>query len=1071
MIKSFVCVCGLLVSLNVVAASLKPVKGKVVDRFNNPLPGATIQVTHSPEKTITDVDGNFNFETIEDAELIVSYIGFRTLKLKTAGENFIHVVLDEDSQLLNDVVVVGYSTNKKVNLSGSVSSLNSEKLANRRVSNVSSALQGMAAGVTVTTQSGEPGGNGGHIRIRGIGTFGGDSAAPLVLVDGVEGTIDEVDPNIIESVSVLKDAASASIYGSRAANGVILVTTKRGGSQDKFSISYKGYFGFQGATMLPQKVDALEYMQLENVAAGNDGSDLPYSDEYIREYVAGMATDPDIYPNTDWQDLILTENGFNHGHTLTLTSSSERIKTLTSIGYLDQTGIVVNSSYRKISVRNNMDIKLSDRLDMKFDIQVSNANKNSSPYEGHAFNYMNTRTPNIVNQFTTGLYNGANGLMGNNPVLLLREGGIVKNNVIRATMAMALTYKILDGWNVSVQATPRYITKNNHNYKNSVTTYGDPEGTTSFKSGETYNSLTESAYRYFYWNTQALTNYEKQLDDHYFKVMAGMECQTYTEKTLSAYRQVFNFPQYDQIDAGNIENMNNGGGEYQWAINSFFGRLNYNYKERYLVEANIRTDGSSRFAEGNRYGVFPSFSAAWRISEEPFMESIRDRVDNLKLRASWGKLGNQNIGSSYYPTTQQLSTGSISMGGNLYTTSAVTSLSNRDLTWETSTMTDLGIDLSLFGCINITADWYRKITDGILMKLDIPNHIGMGAPFQNAGKVRNQGWELSVGYSKKLTRDFSLDAALTLSDVKNTITDMRGTSSTSGDIRNQEGSSINSIYGLICDGFINSQEEADEINANCPQFGTTVYPGDLKYRNVSGDNKITTDDKTIIGSTVPRYSYSFNLGVGYKGIRLSAFLQGVGKADGYLNSYYVMPCYQGGTYRKEHLDYWTEQNHDASTPRLSYKSSNNTYTSSFWMKSAAYLRLKNLQLGYDLPSKWMKAIGLKSAYIYANAENLLTFTDFWDGYDPEVNYNASSPVCTFKRLPFTAVISKRPFLSVATRTNGFSSTETKAPATGFPFSSRTLPVTLSSLCAQPFKVTQANIAKASILYFFILFYD
>ena len=989
MIKSFVCVCGLLVSLNVVAASLKPVKGKVVDRFNNPLPGATIQVTHSPEKTITDVDGNFNFETIEDAELIVSYIGFRTLKLKTAGENFIHVVLDEDSQLLNDVVVVGYSTNKKVNLSGSVSSLNSEKLASRRVSNGSSALQGMAAGVTVTTQSGEPGGNGGHIRIRGIGTFGGDSAAPLVLVDGVEGTIDEVDPNIIESVSVLKDAASASIYGSRAANGVILVTTKRGGSQDKFSISYKGYFGFQGATMLPQKVDALEYMQLENVAAGNDGSDLPYSDEYIREYVAGMATDPDIYPNTDWQDLILTENGFNHGHTLTLTSSSERIKTLTSIGYLDQTGIVVNSSYRKISVRNNMDIKLSDRLDMKFDIQVSNANKNSSPYEGHAFNYMNTRTPNIVNQFTTGLYNGANGLMGNNPVLLLREGGIVKNNVIRATMAMALTYKILDGWNVSVQATPRYITKNNHNYKNSVTTYGDPEGTTSFKSGETYNSLTESAYRYFYWNTQALTNYEKQLDDHYFKVMAGMECQTYTEKTLSAYRQVFNFPQYDQIDAGNIENMNNGGGEYQWAINSFFGRLNY-YKERYLVEANIRTDGSSRFAEGNRYGVFPSFSAAWRISEEPFMESIRDRVDNLKLRASWGKLGNQNIGSSYYPTTQQLSTGSISMGGNLYTTSAVTSLSNRDLTWETSTMTDLGIDLSLFGCINITADWYRKITDGILMKLDIPNHIGMGAPFQNAGKVRNQGWELSVGYSKKLTRDFSLDAALTLSDVKNTITDMRGTSSTSGDIRNQEGSSINSIYGLICDGFINSQEEADEINANCPQFGTTVYPGDLKYRNVSGDNKITTDDKTIIGSTVPRYSYSFNLGVGYKGIRLSAFLQGVGKADGYLNSYYVMPCYQGGTYRKEHLDYWTEQNHDASTPRLSYKSSNNTYTSSFWMKSAAYLRLKNLQLGYDLPSKWMKAIGLKSAYIYANAENLLTFTDFWDGYDPEVNYNASA---------------------------------------------------------------------------------
>lgn len=989
MIKPLVLSMCLLFTPCVSAVSLQPVRGKVVDKFNNPLPGATIQISNSSEKTITDIDGNFNLETIKDAELIVSYIGFRTLRLKSAGKDFVNVVLDEDSQMLNDVVVVGYSTNKKVNLSGSVSSLNNEKLAGRRVSNVSSALQGMAAGVTVTTQSGEPGDNSGNIRIRGIGTFGGDSAHPLVLIDGVEGTIDEVDPNIIESVSVLKDAASASIYGSRAANGVILVTTRRGSNKEKFSISYKGYCGFQEATMLPKKVDALEYMKLENVAAANDGSDLPYGEEYIKEYAAGMATDPDTYPNTDWQDLILTENGFNHGHTLTMTSSSERIKTLTSLGYLDQTGIVANSSYRKFSVRNNMDIKLSDRLNMKFDIQVSNANKHSSPYEGHAFNYMNTRTPNIVNQFTTGLYNGANGLMGNNPVLLLREGGVAKNNVIRATMAMALTYEILDDWSISVQATPRYITKNNHTYKNSVTTYGDPEGTTSFKSGETFNSLTESAYRYFYWNTQALTNYEKQMGNHYLKLMAGMECQTYTEKTLSAYRQVFNFPQYDQINAGNIENMNNNGGQYQWAINSFFGRLNYNYKERYLLEANIRTDGSSRFTAGNRYGVFPAFSGAWRISEEPFMESFRDKVDNLKIRASWGKLGNQNIGDSYYPTTQQLSVSSISMGGNLYTASAVTSLSNQNLTWETSTMTDLGIDVSLLGCINITADWYRKITDGILMELDIPNHMGMGAPFQNAGKVKNEGWELSVGYSKRWN-DFALDAAVNLSDVKNTITDMRGVSSTSGDIRNQEGYSVNSIYGLVCEGFINSQEEADKINKNCPQFGTTVYPGDLKYRDINNDNKITTEDKAIIGSTVPRYSYSLNLGLEYKGIRLSTFFQGIGKADGYLNSYYVMPCYQGGTYRKEHLDYWTENNHNASTPRLSYKSSNNTYTSSFWMKSAAYLRLKNIQLGYNLPSQWMKSVGLKSAYIYANAENLFTWTGFWDGYDPEVNYNAST---------------------------------------------------------------------------------
>ena len=1002
MIKSFVCVCGLLVSLNVVAASLKPVKGKVVDRFNNPLPGATIQVTHSPEKTITDVDGNFNFETIEDAELIVSYIGFRTLKLKTAGENFIHVVLDEDSQLLNDVVVVGYSTNKKVNLSGSVSSLNSEKLANRRVSNVSSALQGMAAGVTVTTQSGEPGGNGGHIRIRGIGTFGGDSAAPLVLVDGVEGTIDEVDPNIIESVSVLKDAASASIYGSRAANGVILVTTKRGGSQDKFSISYKGYFGFQGATMLPQKVDALEYMQLENVAAGNDGSDLPYSDEYIREYVAGMATDPDIYPNTDWQDLILTENGFNHGHTLTLTSSSERIKTLTSIGYLDQTGIVVNSSYRKISVRNNMDIKLSDRLDMKFDIQVSNANKNSSPYEGHAFNYMNTRTPNIVNQFTTGLYNGANGLMGNNPVLLLREGGIVKNNVIRATMAMALTYKILDGWNVSVQATPRYITKNNHNYKNSVTTYGDPEGTTSFKSGETYNSLTESAYRYFYWNTQALTNYEKQLDDHYFKVMAGMECQTYTEKTLSAYRQVFNFPQYDQIDAGNIENMNNGGGEYQWAINSFFGRLNYNYKERYLVEANIRTDGSSRFAEGNRYGVFPSFSAAWRISEEAFMESAKDSwLSGLKIRASWGQLGNQDAlsgsNNDYYPALNTYNLDSkYAFGGSLNSGYYQRKYRLETISWEKASTWGVGVDFTLFNKLNGSLDYYNRKTTGIIMDVTVPKEFALDAYKDNVGSMRNSGIEINLSYNTKIGQvDFGI--AGNFSYNKNEILDLGGgdpnkyLDATDGySQRNKVGEAMNSYYIYRADGFFNSQEEADAYTAKYGNpFGKTFKAGDLRYVDTNKDGKLTADDREYCGSSDPKIIYGFNINAGWKGIDLSLMFNGAAGVKRLFDGYEVYGNFSGDAAHPATIwrDAWTPDNHDASMPRIFYDtnsaSSSRSVQSDFWLQDTSYLRLKNLQLGYTLPKGWLNSVGVENIRIYYSVENLLTFDKMKINIDPE----------------------------------------------------------------------------------------
>lgn len=965
------------------------INGKVTTKDGEPIIGGTVTVDGTGVRTVTDIDGYFSVIAGKGDRITISYIGYdnKTVNIGESDKD-ISIVMTEDSHALNEVVVVGYSTNKKVNLTGAVSSINGEKLSERPVFNVSSALQGLAAGVTVTTQSGQPGGNSGNIRIRGIGTFGGDSAEPLVLVDGVEGTIDEVDPNIIESISVLKDAASASIYGSRAANGVILITTKRGNTKEKFSISYKGYVGFQTPTTLPKKVNAIEYMQLEDKAYENDNAKQPYSPEYIEEYKKGMLTDPDKYPNTDWQDLTLTEHGFNHGHTVSMTNSGEKISTLTSLGFEEQDGLVINSAYRRVYLRNNMDFKPTKRLHLKLDFQISNANKYNSPYEAHAFNYMNTRTPNIVNRFSTGLYNGS-GLLGNNSILMLKEGGNSKKNTIRTSISASAEYTIMKGWNIVAQFTPRYNTVNSHVYKNSVTTYGDPEGTTVFKSGTGYNTLDESSDREFYWDAQLLSTFSRQMGKHNLKVLAGMETETFDLKTLSAYRQGFNYPQYDVINAGNIENMNNGGNETQWAINSFFGRINYNFNERYLFEANIRTDGSSRFAKGNRYGVFPSFSAAWRISEEPFMKAVEKQVQNLKLRASWGKLGNQNIGSSYYPTIQSLTTGTFSMNDKLYPTATLTSLANTKLTWETSTMTDIGFDATLFGCLDLTADWYYKTTDGILMKLDMPAITGFNAPYQNAGKVRNTGWEIGVNYHKKFG-DFALALGASISDVKNKITDMHGTTSTNGDIRNQEGSSVNSIYGLICDGFVNSQEEADEINAKCPQFGSKVYPGDLKYRDINHDNKITTDDKTIIGSTVPRYTYSGTINLDYKNLHLGLFLQGVGKADGYLNSYYVMPCYQGGTYRKEHLDYWTEDNKNASTPRLSYASSNNTYTSSFWMKSSAYLRLKNIQLGYSLPKKLTDKLSLKSAYVYVNATNLFTWTNFYQGYDPEVNYDASA---------------------------------------------------------------------------------
>ena len=904
--------------------------------------------------------------------MVVSFIGMKAQEIAIKPE--VNVVLYSDTEVLDEVVVtaMGISREKKA-LGYAATSFKGDEIANSRVVNPMNALQGKVAGVNIM-RSGGNAGAGISVKIRGVKSFGDNE--PLYIIDGFPGDINSVNPVDIQSMEILKDGAAAAIYGSVAANGVIIVTTKNG-KKGETHIDFNTYLSFTNVAKRQEFVNAEQYKSMIKTMYEN----------------AGQAEDIPAYCNsntgvdTDWQDAILTGSGLTHGHTATLTASSDRIKILTSVGYKDQQGLVEHSNYRRVTVRNNMDIRLTERLQLKFDFQVMNGNRLQPRAESTVFNYMNTRPANMVNQFTTGLYNGS-GMQGDNPVLLLKEGGNKKSNTIRATGSFGLKWNVLEGLELSGTYTPRYITKNVHTYKNSVTTYGDPEGTTSFQS-DGINSLTESSNRYFYNNLQFLATYSRKFGDHDLKVLVGAERETYDEKTLSAYREGFNYPEYDVINAGNIDNMDNGGGEYEWALQSFFGRINYNFKDRYLLEANFRADGSSRFASGNKYSYFPSVSAAWRISEEAFMEPVRDVVNNLKLRASWGMLGNQNIGSSYYPTVETLSTSTISMGGNLYPIATQTALANPDLVWETSTMTDIGLDLTLFNSLNITADWYYKTTDDILMKLDIPNIVGFSAPYQNAGKVRNVGWELGISYQKSWG-DFTLGVLANLSDVKNEIIDMKGISSTSGEIRNQEGSPINSIYGLVCEGFVNSKEEADWINENCPQFGGTVYPGDLKYKDINHDDKITTDDKTIIGSTIPRYTYSLGLNMEYKRFHLNVLFQGVGKADGYLNTYYVMPCQQGGTYRKEHLDYWREDNKDASTPRLSYKSSNNSQQSSFWMRDASYLRLKSLQLGYDLPKTWLKPIGINSAYVYVDAQNLFTWTDFYQGYDPEVNYDASA---------------------------------------------------------------------------------
>lgn len=990
-----VLLCCLSVSL---FAQTNVVNGVITDATGSPLVGATVMVKSVTGElgngATTNTDGRFSIKVAAGQLLTVSFIGYLDAEIKvTAKQVEYKVSLQEDNANIEEVVVVGYGTQKKVNLTGAVSTIDSKQLESRPIVSTSSALQGLAPGVTVTTQSGAPGADGGSIRIRGINSFGGSSTSPLVLIDGIEGSMDSVDPSLIESMSILKDAASASIYGSRAANGVILITTKRG-TKERFALSYKGYFGWQSPTAMPNNVNAYEHRLLTNVIAANDrkkpDDPLAYSDEEMALYLKNMGKDADLYPNTDWQDAVLQGSGFTHSHNVTLTTGSERVKMLTTLAYVDQEGIIENSNFQRYTFRNNADIDFTKKLSMKIDLSFSNSDGKTSPYQSTIFNYMNTRSADIPNVLSSGLYNGL-GLQGNNPVALMLYGGQNKTNTIRLTGAITLRYKPWEWLTLEGSLAPRYTTTNRHNFKAPVTTYGDAEGT-SMLSSAPFHTLTESGSRAFYGNYNFLITFNKDLGAHNLKLILGSERNTYDYKYLSAYRQGFNYPDYDQMDAGEIENMDNAGRRYQWVIQSYFGRLNWNYKERYLLEANLRIDGSSRFTPSNRWGYFPSVSGAWRISEEPFMANAKHVIDGLKLRASYGTLGNQNLAgsdaSNYYPTTPNLAMGQISMGDYIYSIVTLNTMANPNIKWETTTMTDVGIDFSLFGKLNVTADWYRKITKNILMTLDVSPTIGLNAPYQNAGKVRNTGWEVGVNYANTW-KNFSLSVGANISDVHNRIMDMQGRTSTNGVLRNEEGYSIGSIYALQSLGLIQTQEEADWVNANCPQYNT-VYPGDIRYYDSDHNDKITDNDKMMIGSTVPRYTYSLNLNLGWKGIQLGLFFQGVGKVDGYLNYYYVMPNYMGGTFREEHLNYWSETNPTGTTPRLSSVNSNNWKDSSFWMKSASYLRLKNIQLGYQLPKHWLRKIGLKSAFIYVNAQNLFTVTNFWQGYDPEVAYGGDA---------------------------------------------------------------------------------
>jgi TonB-linked SusC/RagA family outer membrane protein len=956
------------------ARQSESVSGQVKDATGQPLPGVSVALKGTASGTITDVEGRFLLSTtgVSSPVLVFSYIGFVRQEMAVGSRAALEVVLEQDTKALSEVVVVGYGTQKKENLTGAVSSITGKELAKRPVLRASAALQGLAPGLTVTQRSGQPGADDGTLRIRGIGTLG--NAAPLVLVDGVEGELDGINPDDIESISVLKDAASASIYGSRAANGVILITTKTGKGED-LRVQYNNYIGWQEFTELPEYADAYTYMTKLNEAYANMGKTPLYSDKYLAEYQANKALDPDHYPDTDWQKEVYTGSGALQNHYLSI-SGGKKVNIMSSFGYQKQKGEIPGYGSERYSFRLNAKMNILDNLQTSV-LLSGRHSQNTSPGAGDDIILTVNRIPSIyAARFSDGRW--GSGLNGINPLAQITEGGFGENTYDSFRSSFQANFQPVEGMDLEFNYTPKYDLASGKRFIKSLPTYDVDRETPAF-TVPARATLNQSNGKTWENTLRLLGKYHKSLQKHNLSLLAGFEQIGYENESMGASREGFSFPEYPQLDAGSVEFMKNSGSAAEWSLRSFFGRMNYDFGGKYLLEANIRVDGSSRFAEGYKWGTFPSFSAGWRISEEAFLQDM-GWLSNLKVRASWGKLGNQLIGN--YPFASVIGLGQNYVnGGQPVDGAAQLDMANSLISWETTTSSNLGVDIGfLNNKFSLTYDYYIRNTTDILLALPIPAIIGLNRPYQNAGEVKNTGWDLALNYNQAKGA-FKYQVGFNLSDVENEIVDLKGTGPIIGTYTfNQEGYPINALYGYRALGLFQSQEE---IKASPKQIG--IYaPGDIKYADTNGDNKIGADDKVAIGNSIPRFTHGLTFNAQYKGFDLSFLLQGVAKADVLLARDAAWAFYNAGKIKTWQLDSWTPENTDASYPRLVAERTHNNYeNSSYWVYDAAYARLKNLQIGYSLPQTLLSRLPIQSLRVFATGDNLFTLHNMPEGWDPE----------------------------------------------------------------------------------------
>ncbi|HUH47923.1 MAG TPA: TonB-dependent receptor, partial [Arenibacter sp.] len=970
------------------------VTGTVTDAHGEPLPGASIVEKGTTNGATADFDGNFVIEVAhEGAVLVISYVGFTTKEVVLNGQSNMVVGLMEDVAGLDEVVVVGYGTTKKVNLTGAISTVKfDESINNRPITNASQALGGNVTGVWVSQNSGQPGSDGAQLRVRGWGTL--NNSNPLIIIDGIEGDFNQLNPNDIESITVLKDAASAAIYGSKAANGVILVTTKKGGNE-KMEVAISSYIGFQS---LGRKYDLVnnsaEYMELWNKGLTNGGVSPLYSEQLISAFRDG--TDPYLYPNTNPYDHLF-KNAAIREQNISIQGGSSKFSSYLSFNYLNQDGILKNTGSVRYGLRANLESKVNDWLTVGG--RVNYIKKNiDEPYSlDRVWQMLEEQAPFIAPYDRHGRYGSVQAIDDSGNLLFDNRNALIdaangkkdsEQHYINATGYANIKFNDYLSMNTTLATTNVFNTIDSYN--ESIFGYTDSGletitrnyNSNGLEISRNQNTSTEN-------NVFSTLNFEKSFADiHDVSVVAGIQFQE--EVTKNVYARRANPPKegMGQVDAG-TSGVQGNGNMIGVKTFSYFGRMKYSLLDRYLFEANLRADASSRFAKGNRWGVFPGFSLGWRLTGEDFLKDS-ELFSNLKLRASWGQLGNQNIGESwpYLTTINQRDELSYNFGGNFTPGAAVTALVDEDISWETSTSLDIGVDMGLFNNrIVIEADYFRKLTSDIIVQLPIPLVMGgLDAPYENVGEVLNKGLEMNISYNNQQTdrNRLSYQIGLNMTTIKNEVTKFNGGDSPDQLYLIREGYSFRNLYGYRMEGIYQSDQEALD---HLPNNGFKPKAGNIRYADINKDGKLDYEDKEGIGNTIPKITYGLSAKLKYRGFDFNFLFQGAGGLNAYTKSAITQPFnISGGTVTERWRNAWTPENGSTSLPSLKHNNSWDLQDSSFWVSDISFLKLKNIQLGYAFPDDIVSRLGLGQLYLYGNVQNVFTLVDKdYEGYDPERN--------------------------------------------------------------------------------------